>query len=97
QEATGQLAFAAMVDARATMHEATVSADMGVLAAILEDERTRLTDICCRCMAVKMTKARRRRRRKAARSGGAPSERHRSQDAERRLPRAQSCSSGGRR
>jgi transposase-like protein len=42
QEATGQLAFAAMVDARATLHDAIVSAGMGVLAAMLEDERTRL-------------------------------------------------------
>lgn len=42
QEATAQLAFAAMLDARATLHDAIVSAGMSVLGAMLEDERTRL-------------------------------------------------------
>ena len=42
QEATGQLAFAAMVDARATLHDAIVSAGMGVLGAMLEEERVKL-------------------------------------------------------
>lgn len=42
QEATPQLAFAAMLDARATLHDAIVSAGMGVLSAMLEDERVKL-------------------------------------------------------
>ena len=42
QESTAQLAFAAMLDARATLHDAIVSAGMGVLGAMLEEERTRL-------------------------------------------------------
>jgi len=42
QEATPQLAFAAMLDARATLHDAIVSAGMGVLSAMLEEERVRL-------------------------------------------------------
>ena len=43
QEATsGQLVFAAMMDARATLHEAVVAAGMGVLSAMLEDDRVRL-------------------------------------------------------
>src|SRR5512146_1129307 len=42
QEATPQLAFAAMLDARATLHDAIVSAGMGVLGAMLEEERVRL-------------------------------------------------------
>ena len=42
QEATAQLAFAAMLDARATLHDAIVSAGMGVLAAMLEEERVKL-------------------------------------------------------
>ena len=42
QEATAQLAFAAMLDARATLHDAIVSAGMGVLAAMLEEERAKL-------------------------------------------------------
>ena len=42
QEATPQLAFAAMLDARATLHDAIVSAGMGVLGAMLEEERVKL-------------------------------------------------------
>lgn len=42
QEATAHLAFAAMLDARATLHDAIVSAGMSVLGAMLEEERTRL-------------------------------------------------------
>jgi putative transposase len=42
QEATPQLALMAMVDARATLHEAVVHAGMTVLAAMLEEDRTRL-------------------------------------------------------
>jgi putative transposase len=42
QEATPQLAFAAMLNARATLHDAIVSAGMGVLAAMLEEERLML-------------------------------------------------------
>jgi transposase-like protein len=42
QEATTQLAFAAMLDARATLHDAIVSAGMGVLSAMLEEERVKL-------------------------------------------------------
>ena len=42
QEATPQLAFAAMLDARATLHDAIVSAGMGVLSAMLEEERVKL-------------------------------------------------------
>lgn len=42
QEATAQLAFTAMLDARATLHDAIVSAGLGVLGAMLEEERTRL-------------------------------------------------------
>jgi hypothetical protein len=42
QEAPAQLAFKAMLDARATLHDAIVSAGLGVLGAMLEEERTRL-------------------------------------------------------
>jgi putative transposase len=42
QEATPQLAFTAMLDARATLHDAIVSAGMGVLGAMLEEERAKL-------------------------------------------------------
>lgn len=42
QEAAPQLVFAAMVDARATLHDAIVSAGMSVLGAMLEEERTKL-------------------------------------------------------
>lgn len=43
QEApSAQLAFAAMRDARATLHDAIVSAGMSVLSAMLEEERTRI-------------------------------------------------------
>lgn len=42
QDSPAQLVFAAMLDARATLHDAIVSAGMSVLGAMLEDERTRL-------------------------------------------------------
>lgn len=42
QEATPQLAFTAMMDARATLHDAIVSAGMTVLGAMLEEERSKL-------------------------------------------------------
>ena len=43
QEATTeQLVFAAMRDARATLHEAVVAAGMSVLSAMLEEDRTKL-------------------------------------------------------
>lgn len=42
QETTPQLAFAAMMDARATLHDAIVRAGMSVLGAMLEEERTKL-------------------------------------------------------
>lgn len=42
QGATPQLAFAAMLDARATLHDAIVSAGMSVLGAMLEEERAKL-------------------------------------------------------
>src|SRR5579863_3490073 len=43
QEApVAQLTLAAMVDARATLHEAVVQAGMSVLEAMLEEDRTRL-------------------------------------------------------
>jgi transposase-like protein len=43
QEApVAQLTLAAMVDARATLHEAVVQAGMSVLGAMLEEDRTRL-------------------------------------------------------
>jgi transposase-like protein len=42
QEATPQLAFAAMLNARATLHDAIVSAGVGVLSAMLEEERVKL-------------------------------------------------------
>ena len=43
QESTAQVAFAAMLDVRATLHDAIgVSAGMGVLGAMLEEERARL-------------------------------------------------------
>lgn len=42
QESPAQLVFAAMLDARATLHDAIVSAGMSVLGAMLEDERTKL-------------------------------------------------------
>jgi hypothetical protein len=40
QESTAQLAFAAMLDARATLHDAIVSAGMRVLGAMLEVDPT---------------------------------------------------------
>lgn len=39
---SSQLAFAAMIDAKATLHDAVVSAGLSVLAAMLEEERTKL-------------------------------------------------------
>lgn len=42
QETTAQLTFAAMIDARATLHEAVVHAGMTMLSAMLEDDRARL-------------------------------------------------------
>ena len=39
---TPQLALAAMIDARATLHDAIVSAGMTVLGAMLEEERSKL-------------------------------------------------------
>jgi len=42
QESSAQLAFAAMLDARATLHDAIVSAGMSVLGAMLEEERAKL-------------------------------------------------------
>ncbi len=42
QEATPQLALMAMLDARATLHEAVVRAGITVLAAMLEEDRTKL-------------------------------------------------------
>ncbi len=42
QEAPPQLVFAAMLDARATLHDAIVSAGMSVLGAMLEEERPKL-------------------------------------------------------
>ena len=43
QEApSSQLAFAAMIGARATLHDAVVAAGLSVLVAMLEEERTRL-------------------------------------------------------
>lgn len=42
QESTAQVAFAAMLDVRATLHDAIVSAGMSVLGAMLEEERARL-------------------------------------------------------
>jgi len=42
QESTAQLAFNAMLDARATLHDAIISAGMGVLGAMLEEERAQL-------------------------------------------------------
>ena len=42
QEATPQLAFTAMMDARATLHDAIVSAGMTVLGAMLEEERAKI-------------------------------------------------------
>ena len=43
QESTSaQLVFAAMVDARATLHEAVVASGMMVLSAMLEEDRTKL-------------------------------------------------------
>jgi hypothetical protein len=38
----GQLALAAMFDARATLYETVINAGMSVLAGMLEDDRTRL-------------------------------------------------------
>jgi hypothetical protein len=38
----GQLALGAMFEARATLYETVVHAGMGVLAAMLEEDRTRL-------------------------------------------------------
>ena len=42
QEGTMPFAFAAMMDARATLHDAVVNAGMSVLAGLLEEERTKL-------------------------------------------------------
>lgn len=42
QGLTAQLAFTAMIDARATLHDAIVSAGMSVLGAMLEEERASL-------------------------------------------------------
>ena len=42
QASTPQLAFAAMLDARATLHDAIVSAGMSVLHAMLEEERAKV-------------------------------------------------------
>jgi putative transposase len=42
QDVTPQLAFAAMLDARSTLHDAIVSAGMSVLGAMLEEERAKL-------------------------------------------------------
>lgn len=42
QERTEQLTFRAMMDAKATLHDAIVSAGMSVLGAMLEEERERL-------------------------------------------------------
>jgi putative transposase len=42
QETTAQLTMAAMIDARATLHEAVVHAGMAMLAAMLEDDRAKL-------------------------------------------------------
>lgn len=42
QETTAQLTFAAMMDARATLHEAVVRSGMMILSAMLEDDRERL-------------------------------------------------------
>ena len=42
QESTAQLTFSAMLDARATLHDAIVSAGLGVLGAMLEEERAKL-------------------------------------------------------
>ena len=39
---TEQLAFAAIADARATLHDAIVGAGMTVLGALLEEERTNI-------------------------------------------------------
>lgn len=48
QEATTpQLALAAMIDARATLHDAIVSAGMTVLGAMLEGERAKLCGPRC--------------------------------------------------
>jgi putative transposase len=42
QETTAQLTFAAMMDARATLHEAVIQSGMTILSAMLEEDRTRL-------------------------------------------------------
>jgi putative transposase len=42
QEGTMQFAFSALMDARATLHDAVINAGMSVLAGLLEDERTKL-------------------------------------------------------
>jgi transposase-like protein len=42
QEATAQLTFAAMMTARATLHEAVIQSGMTILSAMLEDDRTRI-------------------------------------------------------
>ena len=42
QETTAQLTFAAMMTARATLHEAVVQSGMMILSAMLEDDRTKL-------------------------------------------------------
>ena len=42
QETTAQLTMAAMIDARATLHEAVVHAGMSILEAMLEEDRAKL-------------------------------------------------------
>jgi len=42
QETTTQLTFAALIDARATLHDAVVRAGMTMFAAMLEEDRARL-------------------------------------------------------
>jgi transposase-like protein len=42
QESTPQVAFAAMMDSRASLHDAVMNAGIAVLSAMLEEERTRL-------------------------------------------------------
>ena len=42
QEGTNQFAFAALIDARATLHDAVISAGMAVLGGLLEDDRTKM-------------------------------------------------------
>src|SRR5258708_4203944 len=42
QETTAQLTLAAMMTARATLHEAVIQSGMTILSAMLEDDRTRI-------------------------------------------------------